>query len=56
MHESPSTSLTHPLWWVQAGETVTEKLELWLDADYHHNLATLKEVLPKLFKLNEPSR
>ncbi len=52
----PIQLLTHPIWWVQAGETVTEKLELWLDADYHHNLATLKEVLPKLFKLNEPSR
>jgi hypothetical protein len=52
----PIQLLTHPIWWVQAGETVTEKLESWLEADYHHNSATLKEVLPKLFKRNEPAQ
>lgn len=52
----PIQLLTHPIWWVHAGETVTEKLEHWLDTDYRLNRATLKEVLPKLFKLNQPSQ
>jgi len=52
----PIQLLTHPIWWVQAGETVTEKLESWLHADYDHHRATLREVLPKLFKLNQSSQ
>jgi len=50
----PIQLLTHPIWWVQAGETSTDKLERWLCADYQNDRATLKEFLPKLFRLNEP--
>ena len=50
----PIQLLTHPIWWVQAGETATEKLERWLYSDYQNDRATLKTFLPKLFRLNEP--
>jgi hypothetical protein len=52
----PIQLLTHPIWWIQEGETATQKLELWLYSDYHNDRATLKEFLPKLFKLNEPQQ
>jgi hypothetical protein len=48
----PIQLLTHPIWWVQEGETPAQKLERCLYSDYQNNLATLKEVLPKLFKLD----
>ena len=49
----PIQLLTHPIWWFQEGETAPQKLERWLYSDYHHNRATLKEFLPKLFQLKE---
>ena len=49
----PIQLLTHPIWWVQGGETPTEKLERWLYSDFHSNCATLKQFLPKLFRLDE---
>ena len=49
----PIQLLTHPIWWVQEGETPTEKLERWLYSDFHNNRLTLKQFLPKLFKLDE---
>jgi hypothetical protein len=50
----PIQLLTHPIWWVQAGETATQKLERWLYSDYQNGRTTLKEFLPKLFELNKP--
>ena len=50
----PIQLLTHPIWWVQGGETATQKLERWLYSDYQNGRTTLKEFLPKLFELNEP--
>jgi hypothetical protein len=50
----PIQLLTHPVWWVQAGETPSQKLERWLYSDYQIGRTTLKEFLPKLFKLDEP--
>ncbi len=50
----PMQLLTHPIWWIQEGETATQKLERWLYSDYLNSRATLKEFLPKLFRLNEP--
>jgi hypothetical protein len=50
----PIQLLTHPIWWVEAGETATQKLERWLYSDYQNGCTTLKEFLPKLFELNEP--
>jgi len=49
----PIQLLTHPIWWVQEGETPAEKLERWLGDDFHNNRLTLKKFLPKLFKLDE---
>jgi hypothetical protein len=49
----PIQLLTHPIWWTQDGETVSQKLESWLNSDYLNSRATLKEFLPKLFRLNE---
>lgn len=49
----PIQLLTHPIWWIQEGETATQKLERWLYSDYQNSRATLKEFLPKLFKLGE---
>jgi hypothetical protein len=49
----PIQLLTHPIWWIQEGETANQKLERWLYTDYDYNRATLREFLPKLFKLNE---
>lgn len=48
----PLQLLTHPIWWVQEGETATQKLECWLYSDYLNSHVTLKEFLPKLFKLD----
>lgn len=50
----PIQLLTHPIWWTQEGETVTQKLEHWLYSDHLNDRATLREFLPKLFRLNEP--
>jgi hypothetical protein len=50
----PIQLLTHPIWWVQEGETAAQKLERWLYSDYKNSRATLKDFLPKLFRLNEP--
>lgn len=50
----PIQLLTHPIWWIQDGETAAQKLERWLYSDYLNGRATLKEFLPKLFRLNEP--
>jgi hypothetical protein len=47
----PIQLLTHPIWWIQEGETAIQKLERWLYSDYQNSCATLKEFLPKLFKL-----
>jgi hypothetical protein len=52
--QKPIQLLTHPLWWIQEGETAAQKLERWLYSDYQNSCATLKEFLPKLFGLNEP--
>ena len=49
----PIQLLTHPVWWVQEGETATQKLECWLHSDYVNSFAMLKEFLPKLFRLKE---
>ncbi|HYB01104.1 MAG TPA: hypothetical protein VED37_12880 [Ktedonobacteraceae bacterium] len=50
----PIHLLTHPVWWVQEGEVATQKLERWLYVDYQNSRTTLREFLPKLFRLNEP--
>ncbi len=50
----PIQLLTHPIWWIQEGETTTQKLEHCLYSDYQNSRATLKEFMPKLFRLNEP--
>jgi len=52
--QKPIQLLTHPIWWIQEGETAAQKLERWLYSDYLNSRATLKEFLPKLFRLNEP--
>jgi hypothetical protein len=49
--QKPLQLLTHPIWWIQEGETATQKLEGWLYSDYQNSPATLKEFLPKLYKL-----
>jgi len=51
--QMPIQLLTHPIWWIQEGETAAQKLERWLYSDYLNSRATLKEFLPKLFRLNE---
>jgi hypothetical protein len=51
----PIQLLTHPVWWIQEGETPSQKLDRWLYADYGINRAALRNFLPKLFKLDEPS-
>lgn len=51
----PIQLLTHPIWWTQEGKTATQKLERWLYADQFNDWATLKEFLPKLFRLGEMS-
>ena len=50
----PIQLLTHPVWWIQRGETAAKKLEHMLYSDYQQSCATLKEFMPKLFRLNEP--
>jgi hypothetical protein len=47
--QKPIQLLTHPIWWIQEGETAVQKLERWLYSDYQNSQATLKEFLPKLF-------
>ena len=49
----PIQLLTHPIWWIQDGETATAKLECWLYRDYLNSLATAGEFLPKLFKFSK---
>jgi hypothetical protein len=49
----PIQLLTHPIWWIQAGETAKEKVELWLRNDYLYSRLVLKEFLPKLFGHSE---
>lgn len=49
--QKPIQLLTHPIWWIQEGETATQKLERWLYSDYLNSRITLKEFLPKLFRL-----
>lgn len=51
----PIQLLTHPVWWIQEGETPGQKLDRWLYADCTVNRAALRNFLPKLFKLDEPS-
>ncbi|MFL5656265.1 MAG: hypothetical protein ACJ8CB_19050 [Ktedonobacteraceae bacterium] len=46
----PIQLLTHPIWWIQVGETATQKLKCWLYKDYLNSLASAEEFLPKLFK------
>jgi hypothetical protein len=53
--QKPIQLLTHPIWWVQPGETPVEKLERWLGDDFENNRLTLKKFLPKLFKFDERS-
>jgi hypothetical protein len=52
--QKPIQLLTHPIWWIQEDETAAQKLERWLYIDYQNSRATLKEFLPKLFRLNKP--
>jgi hypothetical protein len=49
----PIQLLIHPIWWIQEGETVTQKLEDWLYRDYLNSRSALRDFLPKLFKLSE---
>ncbi len=49
----PIQLLTHPIWWMQEGETAGQKLERWLYFEYQNSRAALKEFLPKLFRLGE---
>jgi hypothetical protein len=46
--------LTHPLWWIQEGETTIKKLERWLQNDTVNSFADAREFLPKLFRSDEP--
>jgi hypothetical protein len=50
--QKPIQLLTHPIWWFQEGETAAQKLEHWLYSDYLNSRTTLKEFLPKLFRLS----
>jgi hypothetical protein len=52
--QKPIQLLTHPIWWIQEGETAKEKLELWLQNDYLYSRLVIKEFLPKLFGRSEP--
>jgi hypothetical protein len=52
--QKPIQLLTHPIWWIQEGETAEEKLELWLQNDYLYSRLVIKEFLPKLFGRSEP--
>jgi hypothetical protein len=45
--------LTHPIWWIQDGETAAQKLERMIYSDYQNSCVILKEFLPKLFRLSE---
>jgi hypothetical protein len=49
----PIQLLTHPIWWMQDGETATAKLECWLYRNYLNSLATAGEFLPKLFNFSK---
>lgn len=50
----PIQLLTHPLWWIQEGETTIKKLEHWLQNDTVNSFADARDFLPKLFKSSEP--
>jgi hypothetical protein len=50
----PIQLLTHPIWWFQKGETATQKLEHLIYSDYQCSRETLREFMPKLFRLKEP--
>jgi hypothetical protein len=50
--QKPIQLLTHPIWWIQEGETAAQKLERWLYSDSLNSRATLREFLPKLFRLS----
>lgn len=45
----PIQLLTHPIWWIQEGETAIQKLKCWLYKDYLNSLTTAEAFLPKLF-------
>lgn len=47
----PIQLLTHPIWWIQGGETAPMKLENWLYKDYLNTLTATEAFLPKLFGL-----
>lgn len=49
----PMQLLTHPIWWIQEGDSPADKLERWLHADYQNNLDLMKAFLPKLFALSQ---
>ena len=49
----PIQLLTHPIWWVQEGETPVQKLERWLYSEPQNDIAALKAFLPKLFRLDK---
>jgi hypothetical protein len=49
-NRKPIQLLTHPVWWVQEGETEIQKLECQLHSDYQHGLTELKRFMPKLFR------
>ncbi|GCE20952.1 hypothetical protein [Dictyobacter kobayashii] len=49
----PIQLLTHPIWWVQEGETATAKLEAWFYQDYLHTSELAKTFLPKLYKAQQ---
>lgn len=48
----PFQLLTHPVWWVQEGETPAQKLKAWLYEDYLSCQDELAAFLPKLFQLD----
>lgn len=41
--------LTHPIWWIQNGETPLRKLKSWLECDHAVTSTAIKEFLPTLF-------
>jgi hypothetical protein len=47
----PIHLLTHPIWWIQEGESSRQKLEHLLQHDYLNNLALAREYLPKLYSM-----
>ena len=49
----PIQLLTHPIWWIQEGESPRRKLEHWLKSDYLNTLAFAQEYLPKLYSSSQ---